>query len=456
MIRLVRFFLFLLICFRVTCLFSMEGDSSSLSEKLWYAVACLDDKLVKDLLVQGVDPKDFKAYDAEGITLLHYAVARNSPSIVNLFLTCPGVNVNILDMNGNTPLRYAYAASNDAIIDMLLSAGADEALIEYVPLPYSLRMLDEELVDAVERNDKDSVRRLLLLGADSNCLLVNAKGLKTFILGRAAFLKENTIFELLLEFGAYLNPSLLDYITQSPLQEAGAQKNNEVALFLIGYGAYLDVSNPAALDLRSQLFAHNKFLMVLDSFDTQDWQHIISSYEKELKQLHDKDVFRHLLEAFLFAASQGHKDFISYILEHFKIPSDVRQRALVLAALNNYEDIFKLIHGHARSELHSKAWCQAQLKAFLLLIGQGHNTLAHYLFNDVRTYGYDVDLDQGRLALAALLRNLHLSEDRRIVYEELMVSLFGIRCNEPSNPLLPLINWQLLVRNCMFSFAYSE
>lgn len=80
---------------------------------------------MKTMLGFGV--KDAKTYG--GKSLLHLAVLRNSPDIVEVLLK-HGVDVNMLDFMGRTPLHLAAEKGFPCILEQLLKHGADVGLTD--------------------------------------------------------------------------------------------------------------------------------------------------------------------------------------------------------------------------------------------------------------------------------------------------------------------------------------
>ena len=68
-----------------------------------------------------VDPKD---RDAKPTTLLHYAVRKRLPEIVQ-YLLDKKMNVNLLDYNDTTPLDDAAFSGSVSCAKVLVSNGAD-------------------------------------------------------------------------------------------------------------------------------------------------------------------------------------------------------------------------------------------------------------------------------------------------------------------------------------------
>jgi len=71
---------------------------------------------------------DAQATQAEGNTLLHYAVDRQSPYLIEVALA-QGVDINTKNTNGLTPLHYAAMKAKDAsLLQLLVEKGADTSL----------------------------------------------------------------------------------------------------------------------------------------------------------------------------------------------------------------------------------------------------------------------------------------------------------------------------------------
>jgi ankyrin repeat protein len=79
--------------------------------------------LVRCLLDQGANP-NIASNNALRVAPLHSAIAANSPAIVELLLS-RGAQPNVEEASGYTPLHNAAGPGNRQIIDLLLAAGAD-------------------------------------------------------------------------------------------------------------------------------------------------------------------------------------------------------------------------------------------------------------------------------------------------------------------------------------------
>ena len=62
-----------------------------------------------------------------GMSALHWAVDTGFPSVVNALLGIPGININIKDVHGRTPLQLAFTGLwyNVKIVTALIEHGAD-------------------------------------------------------------------------------------------------------------------------------------------------------------------------------------------------------------------------------------------------------------------------------------------------------------------------------------------
>lgn len=66
---------------------------------------------------------------AEGGTLLHLATKRNFKAVVEKLLQLPGIDVNMRDRDGNTPLLLAVTLDNGELVELLLKHGANPNIV---------------------------------------------------------------------------------------------------------------------------------------------------------------------------------------------------------------------------------------------------------------------------------------------------------------------------------------
>merc|ERR1719233_510654 len=75
--------------------------------------------MVRQLIVDGVDINVLH----DGYTELHHAIWDDEREIVNLLLTCPDIDVNVKDENGETALIAAVWDTNTEVVRRILSRG---------------------------------------------------------------------------------------------------------------------------------------------------------------------------------------------------------------------------------------------------------------------------------------------------------------------------------------------
>lgn len=77
----------------------------------------------KSFITHLLTPQEVNIKDKEGNSLLHFAVASNDKSIIELLLNA-GAGVNDIRMDGYTPLHMAVESGDQEIIKILLDHGA--------------------------------------------------------------------------------------------------------------------------------------------------------------------------------------------------------------------------------------------------------------------------------------------------------------------------------------------
>lgn len=93
-----------------------------------------------------------------GEAALHIVVKRSDATYLTVLINQPGVNVNIQDRDGNTPLIFAAERGWGAGVDALLAKRANVNLANNAGIT--------PLIRAVQAHDPDIVRKLLDAGAD--------------------------------------------------------------------------------------------------------------------------------------------------------------------------------------------------------------------------------------------------------------------------------------------------
>ena len=94
------------------------------NSRLLDAVKRGDRQTVLSLLQRAPGPRLANAADADGTTVLHWAVHRDEPEIVEGLLSA-GASVRAANRFGVQPLSLAAADGNAALVARLLRAGAD-------------------------------------------------------------------------------------------------------------------------------------------------------------------------------------------------------------------------------------------------------------------------------------------------------------------------------------------
>ncbi|PGH15678.1 hypothetical protein AJ79_02272 [Helicocarpus griseus UAMH5409] len=160
--------------------------------------------------------------DAEGLRHIHTATRLGQRVVVKWLVDEQGVNVNLKDEDGNTPVRYSVWGGHHSVMDFLLERGAK------IDLRDTLNM-------ACEGGHRVTVEKLLNKGADVNDdalrsaagnkkgdekivqMLLNkgADPIRSSCLEEAAYKGKGRIVQLLLDIGVPLNADILWKACQS-------------------------------------------------------------------------------------------------------------------------------------------------------------------------------------------------------------------------------------------------
>lgn len=200
-----------------------------------------------------------KQTNADGLTLLHYAVQQEEPEIVALLLEL-GANINSLDDNSKTPLLYAIENEQRQIVKSLKMQGADlDFIIDdgLTPLNFAIQSNQPEMAKllielgadvnlstpkmmtplrlAIKKNQFEMVKLLVKHGADVNLI---DKTQRT-PLGFAVEVNLPEMIVLLEKLGA--NADLLDGISETPVDVAARGKNPDLLFLLNHLDANIDL-----------------------------------------------------------------------------------------------------------------------------------------------------------------------------------------------------------------------
>ena len=275
---------------------AMVNDKSSYGvTPIISAAAAGNTEVVEYLVAQGAD---VTAKDDWGKTALIYAANIDNPQLLANLIKLDKTAVNLPDNSGNTPLIYAAQKGLDDNLKVLLSNGADvnyrnpatglsaisaaaaEGNSSAIRLLVRTGKADVNIADlsgrtpifyAVEQNQEDALRTLLLLGADPNAqdnqggtalMRASAKGRQNCVdvLLRQKNIKVNTkdfqdrtaltysVYadelgpaQALVKAGADINGR--DKSGNTALMSAVKAKNDRMALFFIQQGANLTPAN---------------------------------------------------------------------------------------------------------------------------------------------------------------------------------------------------------------------
>ena len=275
---------------------AMVNDKSSYGvTPIISAAAAGNTEVVEYLVAQGAD---VTAKDDWGKTALIYAANVDNPQLIANLIKLDKTAVNLPDNSGNTPLIYAAQKGLDDNLKVLLSNGADvnyrnpatglsaisaaaaEGNSSAIRLLVRTGKADVNIADlsgrtpifyAVEQNQEDALRTLLLLGADPNAqdnqggtalMRASAKGRQNCVdvLLRQKNIKVNTkdfqdrtaltysVYadelgpaQALVKAGADINGR--DKSGNTALMSAVKAKSDRMALFFIQQGADLTPAN---------------------------------------------------------------------------------------------------------------------------------------------------------------------------------------------------------------------
>jgi ankyrin repeat protein len=96
-----------------------QTNSDLIGEQFISACASGDTKVIIDFLERGIDPNYQSKYGQTGLWM---ACSHEQLAVVQILLECPGININLKNLSGNTPLlKCKFQSSHIKIIRMLLA-----------------------------------------------------------------------------------------------------------------------------------------------------------------------------------------------------------------------------------------------------------------------------------------------------------------------------------------------
>lgn len=121
------------------------------------------------------DGNNLYSFDAEGKTLFDHAIENKCLKSLK-FMLYLGMNVNLKNKKGQTPLYVAYKENYKEAINLLLSYGADRSSVRKVDLQAfqdaregdNGKFLSSNLIQAVLQEDKEALISLLEAGKDAS------------------------------------------------------------------------------------------------------------------------------------------------------------------------------------------------------------------------------------------------------------------------------------------------
>lgn len=330
---------------------------------------------------------DINALNKKGETPLHLAIYYSSQintQAINLLLHLEA-NPNVPNQNNKTPLEYAFDAYSPKIVELLLQHGAQSSdkMLEYAksksykeqfqqivllfkkyqqlrtekvlqnadsiklsfdpPPPPSRQLLpgleNSLLIEAIRRNDKDEVKKLIVQEEDLNARDV----LGLTALNTAMSRSSEEIVKLLIEAGANVN--IQDLTGIHPLYKAS--ENYKLTKMLLDNGAIVDKKT-----------AQNQYTALINSNNSQ---------VSKLLLEHGADINHQSEDGItpLFQAiDRKNVPLVKFLLEYgadANIVNRGNQTPLFFAIKSNQLEIVKLLLDYVCNEQKNKAYDWAVL-----------------------------------------------------------------------------------------------
>ncbi|CAK4031868.1 ankyrin repeat [Lecanosticta acicola] len=198
---------------RTPCASSLPSAADVLGAALLRAVCTGSAELVNAFIRAGAN---IGFVDALGFSAMHYVAQYGTPQVAWLFVQ-RGVDVNVPDRHGRTPLFHAVRTARSVLVHYLIAWSAkiqiddlrmavetgntEDAVIlveEWIHTGKTLDTLDELLLQAVKQRDKNMVELLLENGA--RALATDTAGRTALTIAASA--EDRELALLLIEYGA--------------------------------------------------------------------------------------------------------------------------------------------------------------------------------------------------------------------------------------------------------------
>ncbi len=183
-------------------------------------------------------------FDKNGKSLFDYVIENNKMNALSLLLQ-EGLNPDFKNKNGHTPLYLAHKYENQEAIRLLISYGADRSFVRTADLEKFQDQKDEangvllssSLIQAVLKEDKEELSRLLEAGKDP--YQTNKDGKTIFDIA----IENNLLRGLFNLVSLGVNPDFKNKNGQTPVEKALETGMKDAVELLVAFGAQKPAPN---------------------------------------------------------------------------------------------------------------------------------------------------------------------------------------------------------------------